>query len=194
MSSPKTNPFETLRGSKRDVVKSNSWYRGQIQTLGFGKITPATALTSSIGELKTSLVVGSMYLFAYNPKLRDTLPVYDQFPLVFPFRKIPGGFVGLNLHYLPYLLRAKLLSRLFELSNAHSDNPKRRLLLSWSVLNNTARFPGVKACVKHYLYSQVQSRFLKINPLDWRAAIFLPLERFKKMNKDQVFRESMKVI
>ena len=29
-------------------------------------------------------VIGKMYFFIYDPKHKDTLPMYDRFPLVFP--------------------------------------------------------------------------------------------------------------
>ncbi len=39
-------------------------------------------------------------------------PYYDSFPLVLPLETIKGGFMGLNFHYLPYILRFRLLERL----------------------------------------------------------------------------------
>jgi hypothetical protein len=31
---------------------------------------------------------------------------------------------------------------------------------------------------------------MKINPADWKSAIFLPLEAFQKKTKEEVFRDS----
>ena len=42
-------------------------------------------------------VVGSMIMFFYDPKTKDTLPYYDTFPLVVVVGPAPGGFYGLNL-------------------------------------------------------------------------------------------------
>ena len=46
-------------------------------------------------------VVGNMYMFQYDPKHKDTLPYYDLFPLAIVIGPAEGGFLGLNLHYLP---------------------------------------------------------------------------------------------
>ena len=52
-------------------------------------------------------IVGSMQMFFYDPKTKDTLPYYDRFPLVVVVGPAEKGFYGLNLHYLPPILRAK---------------------------------------------------------------------------------------
>ena len=52
-------------------------------------------------------------MFFYDPKYKKTLPYYDTFPLVLPLERIPGGFAGINFHYLrPVKARFTLLERL----------------------------------------------------------------------------------
>jgi len=184
------NPFQTLRGSRRDMVKSYSWYMAQIKKLGISRMRPSKLMRSEIGALTNKLTVGGMYLFMYDPKLKDSLPVYDTFPLVLPFRKIPNGFLGLNLHYLPYLMRAQLLTKLYKLANNDLHHPNMKLRLSWDLINATANHTMAKACVHRYLTKHLRSYFLEINPVDWRAAVFLPVESFKKMTKEEVFRQT----
>ena len=53
--------------------------------------------------------VGSMYLYIYDPKTKDKLPIWDTCPLVFPMEFYDDGFLGLNMHYLTPLARKKLL-------------------------------------------------------------------------------------
>jgi hypothetical protein len=65
---------------------------------------------------------------------------------------------------------------------------------NWDMLKNASRFPEVKPCVKRYLTTQMQSRFLKINPQDWKAAIFLPVEDFNKASRQKVYRDSREMI
>jgi hypothetical protein len=131
-----------------------------------------------------------MYLYLYDPKLKKQLPVYDRFPLVFPFQATPDGFIGINLHYLPYRMRAKMLNELYKLATSTTITDTTRLRMSWTILNNASRYPGVKSCVKRYLNTHVRSRFMLINPLDWKTVIFLPVEDFAKMTKEQVFRQT----
>jgi hypothetical protein len=77
-------------------------------------------LLQSREALTNRLEVGKMFLFSYDPKTKADLPYYDTFPLIFPIKKLPDGFLGLNLHYLPYILRAKLMDLLY----AYVSDPK----------------------------------------------------------------------
>jgi len=130
-----------------------------------------------------------LYLFRYDPKHKDTLPYYDTMPLVLPFAWAPGGFLGINLHYLPYGMRFKLMSALLELVTDVTDS-KSRARVSWQILNNASRYPGVSACVKHYLGTQIRSKFLNIPNDQWVAASMMPLEQFKGSSKEHVFAQS----
>lgn len=135
-----------------------------------------------------------MYLYMYDPKLKEELPYYDTFPLTIVFRKVPGGFLGLNLHYLPPMLRMKLLGRLLEYTNDKTMSDTTKFKLKWTLLNNAARFPGVHACVKRYLYSHVQSRIMRIHPADWKKTIMLPIDNFKKAPRNHVFSDSRETL
>ena len=96
-----SNPFTDIRTKAGDVDRSLNWY--QIQVKNLKNVRPST-LMSNAPELTTTILPGNMYMFFYDAKLKDKLPYWDAFPLVLPFRKVPGGFFGLNLHYIPCLL------------------------------------------------------------------------------------------
>ena len=64
-------------------------------------------------------IIGSMQMFFYDPKYKETLPYYDRFPLAIIVKPAKGGFLGMNLHYLPPILRAKFLDALMDLSLIH---------------------------------------------------------------------------
>lgn len=166
----------------------------QIRNLGLNTMRPEKAMKSEIGQLVNRVDWGNMYLFMYDPKLKNVLPYYDQFPLVLPFRLIPDGFLGLNLHYLRPLLRMKLLGNLMQLATNNKYNRNTRIQMSWSILNNAARFPEVFPCVKRYKYTHVKTRFLKVNPKDWNAAILLPIETFRGDSKTNVHHYSQEMI
>lgn len=183
------NPFDTIR-QQETPDSSFRWYQNAIRKVGLSSLQPQKALKSDIGELVTTMVTGNMYLFMYDPKMANTLPYYDTAPLILMFRKVPDGFFGLNLHYLPPMARMRLLDRLLQLSDDTSLTETTRLRLRWQLLDNTTRFPGVHACVKHYLYNHVTSRIMKIYPKDWRKTIMLPIDRFEKQDRTDVFNDS----
>lgn len=135
-----------------------------------------------------------MYLYMYDPKTKDRLPYYDTFPLVLPFEDAKGGFYGLNLHYLPYGLRFELLEQLKRTKNTRTIGKDTELQLSWNLLKSASRFPAVQPTVKRYLYAQIRSRLLRINPQDWSTAAALPVEQFEGASKQTVFNRSRKSI
>jgi len=76
----------------------------------------------------------------------------------------------------------------YKTTKTYSETTKLRM--SYNLLNNLKNANEVKPCIKHYLSNHVNSRFLKVNPEDWQAAIFLPIENFVGATKEQVFRDS----
>lgn len=182
-------PFDVIR-SKETPTSSFRWYQDMIRKVGLGTVQPQRVMRSNIGEFVTNVMPGNMYLFMYDPKFADKLPYYDTVPVVITFRKVPDGFYGLNMHYLPPMLRMQLLERMFKLLSDKTLSEKTRFNMTWKVLNNAARFPGVHACVKRYLYTQIQSRVMKIHPSDWRKTIMLPIDNFEKQSRNVVFNDS----
>lgn len=135
--------------------------------------------------------IGRMIMFFYDPKWANKLPYYDNFPLVIPIQMYDDGFLGLNLHYLPPLQRAKLLDALLSINGDTFLNERKKLLMSYQILRIYVRSGLYIPCVKRYLYSHMRSRFFLINPEDWYISILLPTERFRKANKQRVYNESM---
>ena len=118
----------------------------------------------------TRLLPGRLYMFQYDPKGADTLPYYDMFPLVFPFEIQSDFFLGLNMHYLPYLLRIRLLDRLMTYASNKKMDDTTRLKFQWSVIKGSSRLALGRPAVKKYLKTQVKSQFLQVNPENWNTA------------------------
>lgn len=188
----KNNVFDTIRINSKDQSRSFRWYRDQINALTKkGQMNERDLLKGS--GLTTSLIPGNMYLFLYDPKHKETLPYYDKLPLILPFRKTNDGFYGLNLHYIPYMLRFKILGALSEYATSTTISEKTKIEISWQIVSSSAKLEPLQACVKQYLSAHVRSRFLKINYNDWVTASQLPLEQFEKASKQKVWYDSRKI-
>lgn len=135
--------------------------------------------------------IGRMYAFFYDPKFKQVLPFYDMFPLVFVIGpKGSNGFLGMNLHYLPPVLRAKLMNNLYDTINNKKFDNTTKLNINYQMLTSAAKFRYFEPCVKHYLFDHVQSKFLQIEPKFWDAALMLPTEKFRKADIDTVWNKS----
>lgn len=139
-------------------------------------------------------IMGNMYLFAYDPKHKDTLPYYDRYPLIFPINKAKGGFLGINMHYLPPILRAKLMDQLYTVLNNKNFDETTRLRASYNILNGAAKFREFKPTIKHYLNAHVRTKPAYIMPSEWDIALFLPTQKFVGATATQVYRDSRQII
>ena len=89
------------------------------------------------------------------------------------------GFYGLNFHYLPYALRARLLDA------AGQDELN---------VNAVLRSNLTKPTIKRYLFGYLRSMCLRIEPEDNLTAIMLPVQRFKKASTATVWADSRKMV
>jgi hypothetical protein len=180
--------FDSIKSKAGDTQKSATWYRTQVNKIAGG--ATATQLFRQ-GKLTGRPSVGRLNLFGYNPKLRKTLPYYDIFPLVLPLEPISGGFMGMNFHYLPPLLRFKLLERMQTFADDTKFDSKTKFDVTY---DDVKSIKIVKPTIKKYLYSYVQTGFLRINADEAAVAIYLPVQRFKKASEAQVYSDSRRFI
>lgn len=174
-----------------DYNAKNSWNWFQSHVRNAASSMKAMDMFHQTGvDVSSTFVPGQMMSFFYDPKGKDTLPYYDNFPLLLPFSKTTTHFTGLNLHYLPVRTRLVLLTKLLSTVNDDNMTKATRMKLSWSVLKNASKFPEVAPCVKQYLIGHVKSKFIVVHPKDWPSAIFLPTERFKGASMQEVWKSS----
>ena len=167
------------------TAQAREWYRTQAKAITRTQRNRSQG-DKLIKELKSDkerrqdsrFMMGNMYLFAYDPKHKDTLPYYDRFPLIFPINKAKGGFLGINMHYLPPILRAKLMDELYKVLNNRNIDETTKLSASYKVLNSATKFKEFAPCIKHYLNAHVRTKPAYINPAEWDIALFLPTQKF----------------
>ena len=139
--------------------------------------------------------IGRMYSFFYDPKHKKTLPYYDMFPLIIVLGpKGNDGFLGMNLHYLPPMLRARLMDSLYNTLNNEKFDNTTKLQINYQLLASAARFRYFKPCVKHYLFEHVKSKYLQIEPKFWDIALMLPTEQFVKADAGDVWDISRRMV
>lgn len=172
---------------------ARDWFRTAAQNTS---VTPSKLMKESKTRLvsTSSLEPGSMYMFNYSPKHKKTLPYYDTFPLIFILDQVENGFMGLNLHYLPLRERARLMDALYSLSSDQRYDEQTKIQLSYNILKGAAKYRNFRPTIKRYLASNVKSRFLKIESVEWDIALFLPTHRFQKASAEKVWQESMRKV
>ncbi len=169
--------------------ESLQWLRKKYDSIKPSDVMPKNFLSEMDRRRKVPLL-GRMYMFLYDPKYKDQLPFYDRFPLVFPFRRVAGGFYGLNLHYLAPRYRAILMDQLYNLLNNTKFDETTRLRFTYDLLNSSSKYRWFKPCVKHYLNEHMMSTLIYIEPTEWNLALFVPSEQFRGTNKRNAWQDS----
>ena len=167
--------FDKISAQIKTGTEPFQWYRNRIKELG----TPNTAELLRSGKLAKRPHEGFLNMYIYAPKLKDKLPYYDTFPLIMYLKPAEKGFYGLNFHYLPYALRARLL-------DAAGQNELN--------VNEVIKSRLTKPTIKRYLFGYLRSMCLRIEPEDNLTAIMLPVQRFKKASTATVWADSRKMV
>ncbi len=173
--------------------QSRAWFRSKLSSMG--KVNRNQLMQDEQVKLvnKSQPLIGSMNMFFYDPKHKKTLPYYDRFPLSVIVGPAEGGFYGLNLHYLPPVLRAKMLDALMNITTNKKYDDSTRFELSYKVLTATAKLRFFKPCYKHYLFAHVKSRLARVSAPEWEIATFLPTADFEG-NRSKVYSDSRSMI
>ena len=171
--------------------QSRDWFRSELRGI---RVKSDDILNDKNLERRTRPAPGRMYTYFYDPKHKATLPYYDRFPLIIMVGPAEKGFYGVNLHYLPIPLRAKLLDELLTITNNKKFDESTRFKISYDFLKNSSNLGAFKPCFKHYLIHKVESEIKFLSSDLWEIAAFLPTARFKGATSAKVHSDSRKKI
>jgi len=166
--------------------QARAWLHMKIKDL---KPTRA-ALLKDRDRLKERSVIGKMYFYFYDPKTKEKMKYYDRFPLVIPIERYNDGFLGLNLHYIHPKYRMTMLDKLSATANNSAYDEKTKLRISYKYLAAASKVFEATPCIKRYLFSQIESRFLEISADEWDIAALLPMESFVGASTSKVYADS----
>jgi len=119
------------------TADARDWFRDTAKNT---RVSPNRLIEGNKSKLTSRTEVGNMYLFQYDAKHKAKLPYFDSFPLIFKVDDYDDGFLGINLHYLPPRLRARLMDALYDLRSDNRYDDRTKLALSYRVLNGAANF------------------------------------------------------
>lgn len=185
-----TSRLEKVIITPESVKKSRAWFDSQIREMAKLRISPNQVLTNSAFRMQGNILPGRLYFFHYDAKHKDTLPYWDQFPLVFPLSKKQGSFTGLNMHYLEYQPRMALLQELIKVNGNKNYTDTHKIRLSWGLVQNMAKLRTAEACIHMYLNDYLASPFAEVHTDYWHTAMMLPVQRFVGASKERVWADS----
>lgn len=190
--------FQTLAQGRpssdqaKTIKDARAWFRKEAM-----KVTRAPdrneLLTTQTQKSAISISsIGKMYMYWYDAKHKATLPYWDRFPVIFVLESYNDGFLGMNLHYLPPVLRAKLIDALYTIKTNPKDDDKSKLKITYSLLASAAKYKLFGPTIKRYLKTHVKSKLVEVAPEDWDHIAFLPLQKFVGARDSYVWSQSKK--
>ena len=168
--------FQEIKESAEGRELSIKWYQNRIKLLGGSSLrNPRNLIHDEEGHgiARARPGYGELNLFGYFPEKPDRLSYYDLFPIVLPLVKHRNGFTGLNFHYLPLVLRVKLLTLLAE---AYGDESTQRINVTYFMIRNMRL---IRPVIRRYIRSQVETLYLRIPLDDMLIGILLPVQQFR---------------
>lgn len=167
--------------AKRNTASSLDWFRNYVgrsfNRIGTGSMFRDRTLW------KTKFSFGKLYFFEYDAKHKDTLPVWDRYPIVFPFSayKAKDGtpiVIGLNMHYLPPALRMIAFKALLKFRTEKRYRKNTKLDFEWAAIASMAESKYFKHAVHSYRMDHLRSTLVEIPSQSWEMALFLPTARW----------------
>lgn len=192
------NPIErrVRQATRKDMESAIAWFyqeiKGELGSDGRAK-SRIRRIPDKAFSPQRDAFIGGLFFYIYDAKHKDTLPYWDQFPLVIPIKPYNDGFLGLNLHYLPPIGRAKLMD-LLQKYKRRSATPRAYMRVSYEILKATVDDKMFQPCVHRYLTSHIASDIVKVSDEFWVRAAMLPVQKFVGATAQEVWRDSQRAV
>lgn len=181
----KFNEYLRMYAKQREEKKAIEWLRKNVQ-----KLVTNTSFTLAKKDKKavpqSRILPGKFYIYLYDPKYKDTLPIWDGVPYVLVTSITNNGFYGINFHYLPPPLRVKFFAEIYKVASKTKIGGSKADKRTWLLANKLGSAIGANAqlshCVKRYLYSHLMSKVMLVEKDDWALTSFLPLAQMHTKN------------
>lgn len=171
--------------------KARDWFRSKASK---ENAIVRKSILNEKSRFKTKVQIGKMYYFVYDAKMKDELPFWDAFPMIFPFRETSKHFYGINLHLAPPKMRAIIMDSLYDLSTNTRYDTTTKLALSYNILMSLSKSNLIKPIVRMYLKSHVRSQFIEVHSTEWDIALWLPVQDIRGASTQKAYAEYRKQI
>lgn len=168
--------------NRRNTARSMQWFSKYIPR-SFNKMRTSQIMRDS-NLHRNRITPGSMYFAVYDPIHKDTLPFWDEFPILLPWDTWRGKngktyMISINLHFLSPAMRLQAMQNLLKARNRKRYDRSTRMRISWEVLQAMSNSKMFEHCVRMYRLDHFRSKFILIPPASWEMAVFLPVARIK---------------
>lgn len=123
-------------------------------------------------------MIGNLYFFKYDPKLKAKLPMYDKYPMAFPIKMYGDGFLGINMHWLPIGERIDFVKAVNEYRMTEVNRTPINAEFLIMMEKSKRIYDLMPKAVHRYLRSYTRSSFIKILPEEYEKAVQLKIDEW----------------
>lgn len=166
----------------RNTEKSMSFFRKYVGR-SYNRLGTGSAFRDRKMWKGNKFTLGKMYFYEYDALHKDTLPIWDRYPLVIFFDAYTSKagdpiVLGLNFHYLTPALRMAAFRALLRFRTEKRYRKNTRLDFSWSVIKTLAQSKYYEKAIHAYRIDHFKSTLVEVPAQAWEMFLFLPLARF----------------
>lgn len=148
------------------------------------------------------LQIGTIYTFQYDPKYKDKLSFYDNYPinLIMGHIETKDGKMnpyGINLSYIPPPIRIKILDKFIDIFEVQIDNNRKlisdistlfnhpqkdHIPITYKVAKMVLKDSGFEYAIRSYIYSRIESDPKIITYDEWYRTCLFSSQYIKGLN------------
>ncbi len=198
------------------IKKALSWFKKKLKKAS-DKKKPSKGELASLDDVGKKMRMFHLYAHVYSAKYKDTLEVWDAFPLYFPI-DVKGSKHGsgakihaLNIHYLKPADRIKFIGEIKailikeaekggydveELEDLNAIALGKITKVVGKYINKVYMSGGgsagrnIRAAYRSYLFSNIKSKITKIKISEWEKAAMAILPAFRKMGPAGAYKHT----
>lgn len=126
----------------------------------------------------STTIIGNLYFFKYDPKLKAKLNMYDKYPMAFPIKMYSDGFLGVNMHWLPMGERKDFVKAVNEYRMTEVNRTSINAEFLVMMEKSKRIYDLMPKAIHRYLISHTRSSFIRILPEEYEKAVQLKIDEW----------------
>lgn len=152
------------------------------------------APNSNFKRMKTHRALAKSYTgqilhYVYNPKYKDSLPFWDQYPTIIVLNQNSRYVLGLNIHFVPTAIRKKIIHFLLK-KNVHNIKKGKPIQASYLLFKSLLRKLNATICIRKYIKIRMSNNC--VVPTSYESyidsAIKLNTKKIYGMSQDAIYK------
>lgn len=142
-----------------------------------------------------SMRIGDVMAYGYTAvtPISKHFPYYDLYPLIIVLDTSPKHFLGVNMHFLPPLLRQRFFDQCRRTAAGTVAGGRASMSVEYTDIKEEAALEIGMACIRRYRFDAIRTRLIRVPSDQWLNAVNLPTMRIfpSGITPNKAWRDSL---